>query len=120
MNDLNSSGKVKGFSSNEKGYAKILQIKRGCAIWIHHLNNEQLIIDLLVTEAAAKKHSVVTNTAIEKFKKFAGDKLKTDEFEHAINKSDKRDRFYFDVTNHAFEEIDILIEKLLMAFDYFK
>lgn len=120
VNDLNSSGKVKGFSGNEKGYAKILEIMTGCAIWIHHLKNEHLIIDLLVTEAATRRFPEVTNKAIKKFEEIAGDKLRLDVFEHAISKSDKRDKLYIDVTNHSFEKIEMLIDKLLRTFDDFK
>ncbi len=46
VNDLNDFGKVKAFSSNEKGYARIFLIKRGCAIWIHHLKSDPRVRQL--------------------------------------------------------------------------
>jgi hypothetical protein len=120
VNDLNDFGKVKAFSSNEKGYARILLIKRGCAIWIHHLKNDQLTIGLLVTGAAEKLYPVTTNSAIRKFKEFAGNELLLDEFKHSINKSDKRTKHYINVANNTFDEIDIYIERLLMVFSDIK
>lgn len=116
VNDLNKSGNVKGFSGNENGYAKIAQIKPGCAIWIHHLKNDQLIIDLLISETAANRYPLETNTALEKFKNFSGDKFKSAEFEHSINQNSKSDRFYIDVTTHTFDQIAVIIDKLSIIF----
>ncbi|GAB4174097.1 MAG: hypothetical protein Tsb0017_11610 [Geothermobacteraceae bacterium] len=70
LNELNSAGKVKGFQGNEKGYAKVHQIKSGCSIWVHHLIDDRLIIDLLISPNAQKNHSEKCKTSKEIFNSF--------------------------------------------------
>jgi hypothetical protein len=115
LNDLNPDGRVKT-SSNDKGYARILQIETGCTIWLQHLRNDQLTIGLMVTKNAAEKHAAITNRAIKKFEEFAEGQNKIDEFVHAINSGDRRRKYYLEVTNFPSAQIEMLIEKLLDSF----
>ena len=116
VNDLNAHGKVKAFSSNEKGYARIFVIKTGCAIWMHHTKDDRLTISLMITKAMANKFPVTEHAAIKRFETFAGSRMKTEEFEHSINKSDKRLKRYIEVADLTFSEIDNLIDKVLITF----
>lgn len=117
VNDLNVNGKVKAFSSNEKGYARIFVIRRGCAIWLHHTKDDRLTISLMITEAMANKFPVTEHAAIKKFENFAGDRLLLESFEHSINKWDKRIKRYVDVTSCSYEEIATLVDRILMSFN---
>lgn len=116
VSDLNLEGKVKAFSSNEKGYARIFVIKRGCAIWMHHTKNDRLTISLMITEAMAAKFPVTEHAAIRKFEIFAGNRMQKEEFEHSINRYDKRLKHYIDVTNYTFNEISSMIDKIRETF----
>ena len=116
VGDLNSAGKVKAFTSNEKGDARIFIIKRGCAIWMHHTKDHRLTISLMITEAMASRFPVTENAAIKRFESFAGNRMKTEDFEHSINKSDKRTRRYIDVTNSNSSEITTIVEEVLTCF----
>ncbi|MCJ8503194.1 hypothetical protein [Desulfatitalea alkaliphila] len=116
VGDLNKYGEVKGFSGNENGYAKIKQIRPGCAIWIHHLKDETLIIDLLITETAISRYPNESESTLKKFEAFAGEELKTDVFEHSVDISHQSGKFYLDVTNQPFEQISETIDKILKLF----
>lgn len=116
LSDLNAEGKVKAFSSNEKGYARIVVIKRGCAVWMHHTKNDRLTISLMITKAMAAKFPVTEHAAIKNFEAFAGDRMQTEEFEHSINCYDKRLKRYIDVTNCTFTEISSMIDKVQEIF----
>lgn len=117
VNDLNADGKVKAFSSNEKGYARIVVIKRGCAIWMHHTKDDRLTISLMITESMASKFPVTEHTAIKKFEVFAGDRLQLEKFQHSINKWDNRIKRYVDVTCCSYEEIATLVDRALGTFN---
>ena len=116
VDGLNKAGKVKGFSGNENGYAKILQIKRGCDVWIHHLKNNKLIIDLLTTPSASERYPEQVDEAVKLFKEFAGEKLEEDTFNHSINKNSFASRYFIDVTELPFAVIDDMIEDIYLKF----
>lgn len=116
VDDLNVNGRVKAFSSNEKGYARIFVIKRGCAIWMHQTKDDRLTISLMITEAMASKFPVTEHAAIKRFESFAGNRMKLEEFEHSINKCDKRLKRYVEVTNSTFDEIATMVEEVLTTF----
>lgn len=116
VGDLNKTGAVKGFNGNENGYAKIKQIKPGCAIWIHHLKDETLIIDLLITETAISRYPNEAESTLKKFEAFAGDELKTDVFEHSVDDNHKAGKFYLDVTDQPFKQISETIDNILRIF----
>ena len=113
--DLNAFGKVKAYTGNEKGYAKIVIVNGGCKIWVHHTKTDELTIGLMVTESA-KRYS---DPAIIKFKSFTehiGYQLIECLWEHSAKAADKRRKYYIDVTNDSFETIGIIIEKLKIVF----
>lgn len=116
MNQLNNSGKVKAFTSNERGYAKIAQIKKGCSVWIRHLKTDELVIALMSTSASQKNYSEVVTQAQRKFKDYAGERLTYGKFQHAITDKDQREHLSFDVTNNSYDEIDEIIGTLLKIY----
>lgn len=73
VNDLNSKGKVKAQTGNEKGYAKLFSINNGCRVWAHHTLDDKLIVDLMFTESAEDKHPDVVKAAVATFERFAKD-----------------------------------------------
>jgi len=119
VNDLNAAGKVKAMSKNEKGYAKVFAINSGCRVWIHHDLNDRIVLDLMVTKSGRLTSPDAVNFAVTKFSQFtkdAGYELSHLVWKHAINKTDIRDQYYFDVSNRTVETIIELIEKLKATF----
>lgn len=120
VGDLNNQGKVKGFSGNENGYAKIIPIKNkrsGAAVWIHHWNNGRLIIDLTITHKAAERYEPETSMASTVFKKFAGSKIKSMPFRHSINETNEANMLYIDVTDFTIEKIEECVDELLELYN---
>ena len=112
LGELNSKGNVKGFSGNEKGYAKIKQIVRGCSVWVHHEKNGELIIDLMISPAALEKNPAESDQSVKLFKKYFGFSVKNSLWQHSIDKHNDHDRYYVVVSNHEVKEIINHIEKL--------
>ena len=118
-NDLNTFGKVKAHTGNEKGYAKIVIINTGCKIWAHHTKNDELTIGLMVTDSARKRYSDIVGLIITKFKNFTidiGYKLMECPWQHSVNAADKRKKYYIYITNDDSETIRVIIEKVKLAF----
>lgn len=115
LGELNAMGEVKGFSGNEKGYAKILQIKRGCSIWIHHLQDDSLVLDLMVSENASYRHPDITSVEIEKFKQFFKNDLNMGLWEHSIDEN-RAERYFIDIGIMETDEIKKLINRIIEHF----
>ena len=116
---LNSGGKIKANTANEKGYAKLASINRGCRIWAHHTLKNELIIDILVTKTADLKYPDIVKSAVDTFHKFAKDngrQTSNRSWTHSINKSDVRRQYYFEITNDSPETIAALVEAARLAF----
>ena len=116
LNDLSKSGKIKAFA-NEKGYASIVNLKPGLNIYIHHTLEDQLIIDLLITEAVEINYKIAVEKTISQFKQLFNDKKIIERsWQHSIKESDKRRQYYFDVTNLSDEDIRKIIDKIREEF----
>jgi len=117
LNDLNPKGMVKVFAGNEKGYASIVNLKRGLNIYVHHTLEDQLTIDLLITEAA-ENDKIAVEKAISKFNQFQFNDKKIRErvWQHSSNKNDKRRQYYFDVTDLSDEDIRKIFDKIREEF----
>ncbi len=116
LNALNNKGKVKRFAGNENGYAKIIEIYRGCSIWLHHEKNGDLIIDLLISQNAQKENPPLCLKSTEKFKEFFG-LLPTDsEWNHSIDTHNDHERYYVSVNSKKTNEIIKIAEKLKSEF----
>ena len=109
-------GKVKGFKGNEKGYAKIIEICRGCSIWLHHEKSDNLIIDLLISPSAKEKNSVTCKDTVEKFKNFFDFAHNESEWRHSIDKRQNHDRYYVVVTEKNTSELIDLVKKIERKF----
>ena len=119
VNDLNAKGEVKANTANEKGYAKLAFINRGCKVWAHHTLQNALTIDLMYTEDAAAKYPDVINSAIATFQKFARDNGRQAShrtWTHGIDKTSLRQQYYFDITNDSFETIGALVTAVKLSF----
>jgi hypothetical protein len=118
-NDLTAAGKVKAMTKNERGYAKLFSINRGCRVWVHHTLDDKLILDLMVTKNEALKNLDVVKSDIGKFSQFveeAGHPMFQTHWQHSISKGDVREQYYFEVTNEKVETIIALIDKARLAF----
>jgi hypothetical protein len=123
VNDLNSKGRVKAMTGNEKGYAKLVSVNNGCRVWAHHtraekLIDEKLIIDLMFTESAEGKHPDVVKEAVATFERFAKDsgyQVSQSQWKHSIEKS-KRAQYFFEITTVGDDAILELVEKVRIAF----
>jgi hypothetical protein len=119
VGDLNNKGRVKGFSGNENGYAKIIPIKNkrsGAAVWIHHWNDGRLIIDLTITHKAAERYKPETGMASTIFKKFAGSEVKSMPFRHSIDDTNEADMLYIDVTDFTVKKLEECVDELLRLY----
>jgi len=118
LSELNNDGKVKAFRGSEKGYAKVIEICRGCSIFVHHEKNDDLIIDLLVSHHAKEKKPPLCGNTIKKFKEFFGDlcKISMSNWSHPINTQKDHERYYVDVNGKNTSEIIFIIERLKKEF----
>lgn len=115
LGELNDDGNVKGFKGNENGYAKVLEIKRGCALWVHHLKEDRLIIDLMITDTAGSKYPELSRKAVEQFKNFFNYMSGDVPWTHSM-KTINAERYYVDITDLKIEEIKKVIDKLKSEF----
>lgn len=111
-NYLNDKGKVKARRGNEKGYAKIKDIVRGCSLFVHHMNNDHLIINLLVSPAAKTRYEIVCNKAVDAFKKHFQSDVQSTPWEHSMGGGNVYDRYIVDVTKKDLPELLIMIEEV--------
>lgn len=118
VNDLNSKGKVKAQTGNEKGYAKLFSINNGCRVWAHHTRDDTLIVDLMFTKSAEDKHPEAVKAAVATFERFAKDSgylVSNRPWEHSIDKSE-RNQYFFEITTVGDEAIAELVDKVRSIF----
>lgn len=109
--DLNSKGKVKGFRANEKGYARVKDIVRGCTLLVLHTNDGDLKVNLMITPTAHSRHETTCKRAVTTFKSFLGSDVEQKKWTHSIA-NDERDLYSVDVTNRELHEIFKLVDEL--------
>ena len=114
--ELNKYGKVKGFKGNEKGYAKIIGICRGCSIWVHHEKNDNLIINLLVSPSARENNATLCSNTIKKFQKFFDFSINQSIWNHSIDTYKDHERLYVVVSEKNTSEIIDIVERLKKEF----
>ncbi len=112
---LNTAGRVKGFSSHEKGYARVLDIKRGCSIFVHHLRDNALIINLRVTPTAHRLYAKIVTNSISIFEKSFSTKVQRMEWEHVIN-GNQATIYYVDVSDMSLEKIQEKLGQIMANF----
>jgi len=112
LNELNANDKVKGFTANEYGYAKVVQVKPGLSVWVHHLKDDKLIIDLLCSEKAKKLYHEEYDKSKNVFKLTYRDQVIEDIVIYKTNNS-KGYRLYYEIS-------DIDIEECLKSIDLLK
>ena len=114
-NDLNKSGEVKGFGLNEIGYAKIFELKRGCSFWVHHLSDDILIIDLMISEAARKRYPTHSEFAEKKCYAFFKEMrmpVKSEPWLHGMGGAEYQ-RYFVDVSSLSFNEISQILDNMV-------
>lgn len=109
--DLNRKGNVKGFKANERGYARVKDIVRGCGLFVVHTNNEELMVYLMVTPTALTRYEATCKRAVTTFKNFLGSDVEQRKWTHAIANGE-RDLYSVDVTNRELPEIFKLVDEL--------
>jgi hypothetical protein len=110
LNELKDTGAVKGRKGNEHGYAKILQIKTGCSIWIHHWHDDRLAIDLLISQPALSRYPSECESSINTFKELFTDMVETKPWSHHDGRSKEHETYYIDVSKKTEGEILKLID----------
>lgn len=116
LNYLNKEGAVKSFSGNENGYAKVLEMTRGCCVWVHHMKNDHLTINLRITPAAESRYPLICENAVNKFRDFFHNQTPKDTWQHNIDSAYKAKRYSFDITDKSEDEIFELIGNLISVF----
>jgi hypothetical protein len=118
VSDLNSKGKVKAQTGNEKGYAKLFSINNGCRVWAHHTRDDKLIIDLMFTKSEKDKHPDAVQAAVATFERFAktsGFLVSQRPWQHSIDRSE-RQQYFFEVTTLENKAIAELVDKVRKVF----
>lgn len=110
--DLNSKGKVKGFGANEKGYARIKNIVNGCGLLVHHTNDEELILDVMVSPTALSRYGATCQRVISTFKNILGSEVRQRKWTNAMGNSGEWDQYFINVTNRELPDILRLIDEL--------
>ena len=119
VDGLNDMGKVKAQTGNEKGYAILFSVSRGCRVWAHHTRDDKLIIDLMYTKSEKLKHRDVVESAIVVFEEFASKsnrRIACRPWKHSITESDTRTQHYFEITNDDDQTISEFVKDLRFAF----
>lgn len=112
LGELNEKNEVKGYSKNNYGHAKVIQVKPGCSVWVHHTFENSLIIDLLISPNAQKKYSHKCDGAVEKFKAFFDNVPKKEAWYHADKPDVEHDMYPVDVTDKDEQEIFTVLSEL--------
>ena len=120
VDELNDDGKVK--ARNEKGYAILFSVSRGCRVWAHHTNKNRLIIDLMYTKSELFKHADLIKAAIAVFEQFAQKSNRQvtvdDSWQHSMRPSDTRTLHYFDISNDDAQTISELVKGVRLEFGH--
>ena len=111
-NELNDKGNVKASKANEKGYARIKDITRGCTLVVVHRKDSQIIINLLVTTAAKKREETLCNRTIEVFKSHFGSAVKYNKRLDLRGSDDVRDSYFVDVTNKNLSAVLNMVDEV--------
>lgn len=112
LGDLSEKGKVKAYKKNEHGYAKVVEIKKGCSVWVHHLLNGTLIIDLLISPAAQSKNAEACNSAIRDFSCFFDKNPLKGPWYHADKPDTEHTRYSIEVTHESDQKIFMLLKNI--------
>ena len=112
FNYLNDKGKVKAIKGNEKGYAKIKEIVRGCALFVHHMNDDKLIINLLISPAAKSRYELDCKKAVASFQSYFKSAVQVTKWKNSMGDSKVYDRYIVDVTK---TELPVLITTIETA-----
>lgn len=105
LKELNNQNKVKAYKKNEYGYAKVVNIKKGCSIWVHHTLENRLIIDLLISPAARRNNGELCQAAVRQFGGFFHEEPKQIPWSHADKPDIIHERHLVDITSEKNSEI---------------
>ena len=98
LGELNKKEEVKANRKNECGYAKVVEIKRGCSIWVHHELDDALVIDLLISPTAQEKHGDLSDLTIRRFDSFFDKPPVKMDWYHADRPDAKHAKYVVDIT----------------------
>lgn len=111
LDDLNEKGKVKRNPQHEKGYAKALEITRGCALWLHHTLEDKLIVDLMISPTARERQPELCERSQKEFAQYFDSEVSSKPWKHSDG-TRVSDRYFFDVTDTNAEQIIAMVEEL--------
>ena len=115
VGDLNKAGRVKCGAQNDFGYATIRKIVVGCNVRAHHMLDNTVSIDLLISPTAEEKYETKCKTAKTKFYElFPGSTNENAKFIIPSRENEPHYRLWVDVTKIAEEEISAMIKKIQM------
>jgi hypothetical protein len=122
LKEINSKGKVKAITANERGYARILDINAGLSLIVYHTRNYRLTINLIATEAAIRRYPDNYNKSVKTFLEFHHQNFKglktpqEEEWINQLNRKDTRSIFSIDVTTLDINECIKKIDTIKLAF----
>ncbi len=115
LGELNSKGKVKAITANERGYARIVDINPGISLLVYHTLDDSLTMNLLITNAAMRRYPNNYESAVQAFldfhrQSFANQESPQElEWINSLNIKDTRTIYSIDITKL---EADECIEKI--------
>lgn len=122
LGELNKKGEVKGADhrflgkGEERGYAFIARIGQGCAIFLVHMVNDDLVIYLKLTSNAEMNHQTICNKAIADFKEFFPGKVTSGIWTHPADDRYRGKKYSYDATGLDTDQILLTIDKLKEKF----
>jgi len=113
LGDLNKNGDVKCRAQNDYGHAKVSEIIPGCSVWVHHMFDNKIILDLLISSKARQNSSEECNWAEKEFNKIFKNKTKK-KFPYLIPSMPgvEHTMHSIDITNAKNEIVFGVIEKI--------
>ena len=113
VDDLNKAKNVKCGAQNDFGYATIQKIAIGCNVRVHHMLDNSLSLDLLISPTAENKYQIKCETTKLKFKQlFSGNTSEDLEFIIHSRKNETHYRLWVDITKVDIDEIFLMVQNI--------
>lgn len=117
VGDLNASKKVKCGIQNNFGHATIKKIVPGCNVRVHHMFDNCLSLDLLISPSALERYQEICRAAKLKFKQlFSGEAREDKEFIIPSRDQELHYRLWVDITNSNIDEIKAMVGDIKSKF----
>ncbi len=117
IGDLSTVKRVKCGVQNNFGHATILKIASGCNVRVHHMFDNTLSFDLLISPTAQDKYQPQCEAAKLSFEQLFSGKTKEDQaFIIPSREKEPHYRLWVDITNYDIDKIVVMIENIKRKF----